>query len=265
MFTRRQALGILTATGALLGCATSQAQPKTYVLIHGGWLGSWVWDEIRPLLEKEGARVFAPTLKGLAERKAENGPNVTLTVHIDEVVDLIKGHQLRNVILVGHSYAGFVVTGVCDRIPERIGHVVYLDAFVPQSGQNLYDFIQPPARTQQMRREVLEKGEGFKSFPPPAAIWGLTGELLNEVNQKMTPHPAMTYEERLELRRGGPYAISKRTYIDCQKPAMLPFVELKSRLRLDSRWRVLTLQAGHLVMLTHPELLASSLADLGQH
>ncbi len=262
MFTRRQTLGILTATGALLGCATPQAQPKTYVLIHGGWHGRWAWEKVQPLLEKSGVRVFAPTLKGLAERENENGPGVTLTVHIEEVVDLLESHQLRNVILVGHSYAGFVITGVCDRIPERIGHVVYLDAFVPENGQNLYDFIQPASRAQQMRKEVLEKGEGYKSFPPPAASWGLTGDLLNEVTQKMTPHPAKTYEERLELRRGGPYAVGKRTYIDCQMPAMPPFVAIKSRLRLDSRWRVLTLPAGHEVMLSHPELLVPVLADL---
>lgn len=260
MVSRRQSLALLTGTVLLAGCATPSAKPKTYVLVHGGWHGGWACEKVGPLLERTGGRVFAPTLKGLAERQNENGPDVTLTTHIEEVVELLDKHQLDDVILVGHSYSGFVVTGVCDRSAERIGHVVYLDAFLPQDGQNLYDFL-PPARTEQMRRQVVEKGQGYKSLPPNAASWGLPADLADEVNRRMT-HPANTYEERLTLRRGGPYAVPKRTYIDCQQPAMLPFAEIKARLRTDSRWRYVSLPAGHEVMLSHPELLAGTLAGL---
>lgn len=259
MVSRRQSLALLTVL--LAGRATPSAKPKTYVLVHGGWHGSWTWERVQPLLEKAGDRVFAPTLKGLAERQNENGPDVTLTTHIDEVVEILDKHRLDDVVLVGHSYAGFVITGVCDRSSERIGHVVYLDAFLPQDGQNLYDFI-PPARAEQMRRQVVEKGQGYKSFPPSAASWGLPADLVDEVNRRMTPHPANTYEERLTVRRGGPYAVPKRTYIDCEQPAMPPFVEIKARLRTDPRWRYVRLAAGHEVMLSHPELLVGTLAGL---
>ncbi|MDP9968874.1 pimeloyl-ACP methyl ester carboxylesterase [Variovorax paradoxus] len=261
MITRRQSLG-LAAGAVLTGCATTKPGPKTYVLVHGAWHGGWAWEMVRPLLERTGARVFTPTLKGLAERQGENGPGVTLATHIDEIVDLLDTNQLKEVILVGHSYAGFVVAGVCDRTPDRIGHVVFVDAFVPESGQNLYDFIRPASRVQQMRAEVRDKGQGYKAFAPPAAAWGLTGDLADEVNRRMTPHPSNTFEDRLILRRAGPYAVAKRTYIDCQQPASLSFAELKARLRVDKRWRYLAAPAGHELMLSHPQLTAELLAGL---
>lgn len=262
MVSRRQSLTFLAGAMLLAGCASPPAKPRTYVLVHGAWHGGWEWEKVVPLLESAGARVFAPTLKGLAERQNENGPDVTLTTHIEEVVALLNKHQLDDVILVGHSYAGFVITGVCDRSAERIGQVVYLDAFVPSDGQNLYDLVQPAARVENMRKEVAEKGQGYKSLPPNAAIWGLSGQLADEVNRRMTPQPANTFEERITLRRGGPYAVPKRTYIGCQQPAMPAFIEVKARVRADPRWRFVSLAAGHEVGLTHPGLLATTLGDL---
>ncbi len=262
MVSRRQSLTFLTGAMLLAGCASPPAKPRTYVLVHGAWHGGWEWEKVVPLLESAGARVFAPTLKGLAERQNENGPDVTLTTHIEEIVALLNNHQLDDVILVGHSYAGFVITGVCDRSAERIGQVVYLDAFVPSDGQKLYDLVQPAARVENMRKEVVEKGQGYKSLPPNAAIWGLSGQLADEVNRRMTPQPANTFDERITLQRGGPYAVPKRTYIGCQQPAMPAFIEVKARVRADPRWRFVPLAAGHEVGLTHPGLLATTLGDL---
>ena len=128
MHRRDYLTAMLAGAAVMTGCATTSARPKTYVLIHGAYHGRWAWDAVKPLLEKPGVRVLAPTLKGLAERQHENGPEVNLDTHIDEVIALLETEQLRDVVLVGHSYAGMVVTGVCDRRPERIAHVVYLDA-----------------------------------------------------------------------------------------------------------------------------------------
>ncbi|HUG26298.1 alpha/beta fold hydrolase [Piscinibacter sp.] len=252
------------ASGSTLlsGCATTQGKSKDYVLIHGAWHGSWAWDAVKPLLEKPGTRVLAPTLKGLAERQDENGPNVTLETHIAEVVALLDSEHLNNIVLVGHSYAGFVVTGVCDRRPERIAHVVYLDAFVPESGQKVYDYVKPAERVQQMRADTRNRGQGYRSFPPPAANWGLSGELMDYVNKRMTPHPAMTNEEPILLTRGGPCAVPRRTYIDCTQPAMPPFIETKARIKKDARWNYLSVSAGHEVSLTHPQLVADLLTNL---
>ena len=260
---RRQCLVSILAAGAtaLTGCATTPTRTRTYVLVHGAWHGAWAWDAVKPLLESSGARVHAPTLAGLAERQRENGPNVTLDTHIDEIVSLLDRQQLSDVVLVGHSYAGMVVSGVCDRRPERIAHVVYLDAFLPEDGQKLYDLVNP-AQAQANRRMTLEKGDGYKAFAPSAAIWGLTGELMESVNRRMTPHPAMTLEQPARLTRGGPYAVSRRTYIACNKPALPPFEPIKGRVNADPRWNYVAVDAGHEVSLSHPRLLADILARL---
>ena len=262
--SRRTHIGALFATGAwaLTGCASLAARPKTYVLVHGAWHGNWAWEALVPLLEKSGARVYAPTLTGLAERSAENGPNVNLDTHINDVLSVFERNNLKDVILVGHSYGGAVVTGVCDRQPERIAHVVYLDAFLLENGQKVYDYVKPAERLEKTRKDTLEKGSGFKAFPPPSEAWGLTGEMAANVNKRMTPHPAMTNEQPLVLKRGGPYAVPKRTYIDCTQPAMLPFVETKTKIKSDSRWSYVSIAAGHEVSLTHPQLLASVLAGI---
>lgn len=252
------------ASGASLlgGCGTPASRTRDIVLVHGAWHGNWAWEAVTPLLERQGARVFAPTLKGLAERQGENGPDVTLDTHINEVIALIERERLANIVLVGHSYAGFVVTGVCDRRPERIAHVVYLDAFVPESGQKVYDYVKPAERVQRTREETRDKGEGYKAFPPPAANWGLTGALMASVNKRMTPHPAMTNEQALVLTRGGPYAVPRRTYVDCTQPAMPPFVDTKARIKTDRRWNYISLPAGHEVALTHPQLVADLLSRI---
>lgn len=263
MINRRTYLATLLAAGtATLGaCATTKSAPKDYVLLHGAWHGGWAWDSVKPLLEGPGVRVFAMTLKGLAERQNENGPDVTLDTHIDEVIALMDRERMTNAVLVGHSYAGMVVTGVCDRRPERIAHVVYLDAFLPASGQRLYDMA-PPERVAQARRETAEKGKGYMAMPPDAAAWGLTGAHLELVNRRMTPHPANTIEQPLVLTRGGPYAVPRRTYIDCTQPAMPPFAGIKQRVKSDPRWNYVTVDAGHEVMISHPQLLANILARI---
>jgi pimeloyl-ACP methyl ester carboxylesterase len=259
---RRQCLVSMLSAGAtaLTGCATTPARTRTYVLVHGAWHGAWAWEAVKPLLESSGARVHAPTLAGLAERQRENGPNVTLDTHIDEIVSLLDRQQLSDIVLVGHSYAGMVVSGVCDRRPERIAHVVYLDAFLPESGQNLYDMVNS-AQVEANRRMTREKGDGYKAFPPPAAAWGLTGDLMDSVNRRMTPHPAMTLEQPLHLKRGGPYAVSRRTYVACNNPALPPFEPIKARLKVDPRWTYIAVDtAGHEVALSHPQLLADILS-----
>src|SRR5262245_52694016 len=105
------------------------------VLVHGGCCARWHWDEIFGRLERAGIAVFAPTLQGLAERASEAGVETSLTTHVEDVVALLDAHDLRDVVLVGHSYGGAVVTGVAHRCPSRISELVYLDAFVPKPGE----------------------------------------------------------------------------------------------------------------------------------
>ena len=103
---------------------------STFVLVHGAWHGSWCWKRVRKALQDQGHQVFTPTLTGLAERSHLLSPSVNLDTHIDDVVNLIRWEELSDVVLCGHSYAGAVISGVADRIPERIRSLVYLDAFL---------------------------------------------------------------------------------------------------------------------------------------
>src|SRR5512140_3425887 len=109
----------------------------TYVLVHGAWQGAWCWKKVVPLFQEAGHRVYTPTLTGLAEKANLLTPEVALSTHIQDVVEVIEGQQLRDVILLGHSYSGMVITGAVDRVPERIAHLVYLDAVLPQDGESM--------------------------------------------------------------------------------------------------------------------------------
>ena len=108
--------------------------PKTFVIVHGAWGGGWAFREVDRLLRAEGHTVYRPTLTGQGERNHLANEAIDLDLHIQDVVNVILWEDLKDVVLVGHSYGGMVVTGVADRIPERIGCLVYLDALLPENG-----------------------------------------------------------------------------------------------------------------------------------
>src|ERR1700704_3783106 len=119
---------------------TSEGNPMaTFVLVHGAWFGGWCWQKVIPLLESAGHEVYAPTLTGLAERVSELSPEVGLETHIQDIAGLLEEKNLHDVILVGHSYGGVVITGVVDRVPQRIAHLIYLDTFAPRDGESMAD------------------------------------------------------------------------------------------------------------------------------
>ncbi len=128
--------------------------------MHGAWHGGWCWRFVRPLLAEH--QVFAPSLTGLGERKHLARPEVDLDTHIADVVNLLEMEDLRDVVLVGHSYGGMVVTGAADRARSRIRRLVYLDAFVPENGKCVLDYV-VPERAARMR----EEGERTGSVAPP--------------------------------------------------------------------------------------------------
>ena len=109
--------------------------PSTFILVHGAWQGGWAWSRLAPLLEAEGHRVYAPTLTGLAERANLLSKDVNLSTHVEDVSRLIIAEDLDDVVLVGHSYGGMVISGVADRMAEKIKSFVVLDGFVPESGK----------------------------------------------------------------------------------------------------------------------------------
>jgi len=113
----------------------SEQNRTTYVLVHGAWHGSWCWKRVRKSLRDAGHQVFTPTLTGVGDRSHLNSAAINLSTHIADVVNLLQWEDLSDVVLCGHSYGGSVISGVIDRIPERIRTLVYLDAFVPEDGE----------------------------------------------------------------------------------------------------------------------------------
>src|SRR6476620_11077653 len=144
----------------------------TFVLVHGAWHGSWCWKRVRKALQARGHDVFTPTLTGVAERSHLISPQVNLDTHINDVVNLIRWEELSDVVLCGHSYGGCVISGVVDRVPDRIGALVYLDAFVLEDGQSLHDTLQPAQRDLQWDL-ATRYGDGWKVPPIPAEVFNV--------------------------------------------------------------------------------------------
>jgi pimeloyl-ACP methyl ester carboxylesterase len=165
VFTRRtlliaSAAGATTFTKADTCLAQERVPPRTYVLIHGGWYGGWVWRDVVPELRGLGHAVSAPTMTGVGERKHLISDSVGLTTNVDDIVHHIEMEGLRDIHLVGWSYGGMVATGVLARMPNRVRSVIYLDAFVPENGKALADYAAPPVR-ERFLKAAAEKQQYF--------------------------------------------------------------------------------------------------------
>ena len=222
-----------------------------FVLIHGAWHGGWCWRFVRPLLDKH--QVFAPSLTGLGERKHLASADVNLETHINDVVNLLEMEDLRDVVLVGHSYGGMVVTGAADRARSRIQRLVYLDAFVPENGKCVLDYV-VPERAARMR----EEGErsGFVP-PPPLSLWGLTKpEHIEYVKPREAPHPFRTMAQPIRLSGR---SAARKTFIYCASPATGSFDQFAAKYRTDPGWTFHQLETGHDAMILMPERVAQIL------
>lgn len=187
----------------------------TYVLVHGGWHGGWCWRRVGRALVATGDDVHTPTLTGLGERAHLLSPEVGLETHILDVLGLLEFEDLRGVVLVGHSYSGIVVTGVADRAPGRIAHLVYLDAVVPRDGEGLHD--RAPAQVKAyFEEQARTKGDGWR-VPTGAASAEFLGlrkdEDISWVMPRLTAHPIRTFREPVRLSADFPQM--PRTYINC--------------------------------------------------
>jgi pimeloyl-ACP methyl ester carboxylesterase len=230
---------------------------STYVLVHGAWHGSWCWKRVRKALQSQGHDVFAPTLTGVADRSHLISPHVDLETHIADVVNLLGWEELEDVVLCGHSYAGCVVTGVADRLPERIRALVYLDAFVPEDGQSLYDTLPAPAREAQLEA-ARNGGDGWRVPPIPAEAFNVNAADRAWVNAQCTPQPLATFQQRLRLHANVPP--EKVTYVLATGWENSPFPPFHALARKRG-WRTISVACGHDVMLDLPNDLTRILRD----
>ena len=232
----------------------------TFVLVHGGWHGGWCWKYVTPLLRAAGHEVFTPTLTGVGERAHLARPDTGLVTHIQDVIGVLTYEDLREVVLVGHSSGGPVITGVADRIPERIAQLVYLDASVPHDGQADVDYYPLEFGARAWAEGLL--AEGKDAIPPLTEEhpFGITKEEdIHWVNAKFTAHPIKAFLDPIQLKDGDPH-LNARTFILCTMAD--PAWTSVARARTEPGWRVIELPTGHDAMVIAPHALVDVLLTL---
>ena len=227
-----------------------------YVLVHGGGHGGWCYQKVARRLRVRGHEVYAPTLTGLGERAHLLNPDIDLDSQIDDVVRVLRFEGLRDVILVGHSYGGMVITGVADRAPDRVGHVVYLDAANPEDGQSLEDVAGPMmALARQAGRTVDGVELVLWPFPEAGRFYGVTDpDDLAWMDDKLTPHPWKCFAQKLVLTGAG--AKIPQSHIVCT--STLPGRDVET-LKARAEGRFWEIDTGHDLMITEPEAVADLL------
>jgi pimeloyl-ACP methyl ester carboxylesterase len=229
----------------------------TFVLVHGAWAGSLVWRPNAQALRKAGHEVYTPTLTGIGERKHLVSREVDLETHIQDVLGDIDYEDLDDIVLVGHSYGGMVVTGVADRIPGKIASLVYLDAFVPESGQGLFNLI--PAEAPRPDRPAIPAAEDYLTPPlPPESFGPVTPEIRAFFERKTSPQPTATFTQPVKLT-GGIDRIKRKTYIYCNVPAPTTFTQFYEKLKGKPGWTAHTLPCTHMAQNDMPNELTALL------
>jgi pimeloyl-ACP methyl ester carboxylesterase len=244
----------------------------TYVLVGGAWLGGWCWQRVARRLRDNGHDVYAATLTGLGERVHLASSQVDLETHITDVVNVIEFEDLHDVVLLGHSYGGLVVTGAADRIPERISCLVYLDtAPLPDGGMLIEKF--PPELRKRTEQQVQELGEGWKfPIPPPeelakmASLEGVDEDYLRLLYSRATPQPFGTYTRPLRLENPDREELPKLGILCSlsldQVQEMIASGQPLFREMASPDWRLVELPTGHYPMFSRPDDLAMVLLDL---
>lgn len=229
----------------------------TFVLVHGAWHGGWCWRRVADRLRAGGHTVFTPTLSGVGERSHQLSGAINLSTHISDVVNLLTWEDLRDVVLCGHSYGGIVITGAADRAADRVGSLVYLDAFVPANGQCAFDFFPPESIGPQVGSS--RDFGGYALRPIPAERFNVNPADREWVDRLCTPQPIATFLERISLT-GAHERIAKRTYIYAAGwGATTGFTPIYERLKGNPSWTVHSVPCGHDVMVDMPGELAEML------
>lgn len=228
---------------------------RTFVIVHGAWGASATWTPLAEALRGKGHRVFTPSLTGLGERRHLYSGAINLSTHIEDVVGTIECEGLEGFVLVGHSYGGMVITGVADRLADRISHIAYLDAFVPGDGESLFDFVGEEATLAQMRRAADGDGIGI---PPAVRDLEAIPAHYRRFDERRGPQPLATFAERAHLS-GAHARIAKRLYVLCTGGAPRPFGKAHARVKDDPSWRVETIDCGHLLQLEKTDEVADIL------
>lgn len=237
-----------------------------FVLVHGAWHGAWCWRRVTDRLTQQGHRVNAVTLTGVGERAHLLTADIHLDTHIQDVMSVIETEELDQVVLVLHSYAGMVGTGVADRMTERLHHLVYVDAVVPKPGEA---WSGTHARATREARLAAAQASPTYSFPPPGPeLFGLSGDDAAWVARRQTPHPGHPYTDVLDFSVERVASIP-RTFIHCTRPTLATIDAIRLRVTDAAFWgghwlpgsRLVEMQTGHDPMVSAPQELTRILLE----
>jgi len=261
--TRRAALGAVAALTAAAATGTprlAQAQNarKTFVLVHGTWHGGWCWRRVADGLESKGHKVYAPTLTGVGDRSHLLSKDVNLTTHVTDIVNLVKWEDLKDIVLVGHSSAGFIITQAAEQIGPQVASIVFLDAFVPQPGDNLISLANPGPR--KFLEEAVARGDSVAK-PVPAAAFKVNEKDQAWVDSKCTAHPLAAVTEKITAA-GARDKIARKTYIRAAGFPSPVFDETLAKMKTAPGWKTYEVASGHDVMVDMPDRLTEILIEV---
>lgn len=239
---------------------------RTFVLVHGAWHGGWCWRRVADVLRARGHRVFTPSLTGLGDRAHLFSREISLQTHVQDILSIVEAEELSDLVLVGHSYGGFVISGAADTLRERVAHYVYLDASVPPDMSRGASFSwagwNPPEAREARLKRVREEGGGVAlPAPPPGAFAVAEPSQVAWLQRRLRPMPVQTYLGTFTFKNDGSNGL-KRTYIASMKPRYALLVPTQERIRGDRTWSFATLEAGHDSMVTAPDELAGLLMGI---
>ena len=271
MLTRRQ-VGRTVALGSLVAVSTpvnsSDKESKTFVFVHGTWHGGWVWRDVRNYLTKKGHKVFTPSLTGCGDRQHLMNPNISLETHIKDITNIIKYEELNNIVLVGHSFAGLVITGVADQLQEKIKEIVFLDALVPRPGR-----MSGISRDQNgdvsdywlKRKEKFIDGyqmDFFSEYPMKMLVPEENYAQIEWLRKHITPHPESSWSDQLVLKNNG-WKNMSRTFIHCIGQEFSQTSDnMIGPARNAKGWRFIEAPWSRNAMVTHPIELSDTLLTL---
>jgi pimeloyl-ACP methyl ester carboxylesterase len=243
----------------------------TFVIAHGAWSAGWVWKKMRPLMRAAGHELFTPSYTGIGERSHLAHPGIDLDTHITDVLNLLHFEDLKDIILLGHSYGGMVATGVADRAPDRIRQVIYLDAFVPRDGQSALSLFPEAARARTLeavRTQGSEQGsaqgstQGEGWLVPANPLPGDTDpQDFDWATPRRVMQPVKTFVQPLALTGAG--ARLPKAYIYCTRfgPGDV-FRQFADRARAEPGWKYHEMDASHNPHITVPQALMAILQSL---
>ena len=230
---------------------------STLVLVSGAWHGGWCWQRVLPALEQAGHRVYTPTLTGLSDRAHTINPSIGVDTHVEDIVRLIEGYDLEDVTLVGHSYAGQVITGVADKLPARTARRVHLDGFIGD-GRPAIELL-PDTVAHHYRESVEHAGFGWLIPPRPLEKLGVKDAADQQwLAPRLTPHPWKTYTDPLLLT--GAYRDVPGVFVECVE--WMRVFESFARQAAADGWETHNIKSGHEAMVTAPQALASVLLKI---